>query len=307
VTEPRNTAVPPDPGTDWERMALQIEGRLPDGAGYLDGLSDEDLAIFADAAAATRELEAEDAGVLPLRRPARRSPWLDRRWMAAAAVIAAIALVPLATRGMRGGAVRGPSEAVAMLDQPAAGLPAGYDERPWGTTRGGRPTGTDERADNARAARLGAYGVDLELAVRARDAEQTRLLVGRIVSELGEVTGGSSVAGLFTGVAERAGAPPAELLSDVEEANEAAAGFVDGARYALGAWAEAARFAAMRQDAAFFQSARTRRTLAKAEEVLAEDEQARTALTAIRAASGSDAPDWARLQEAVNELLRAIA
>ncbi|HLM69081.1 MAG TPA: hypothetical protein VK358_16195, partial [Longimicrobium sp.] len=182
--DPAWSAAPMD-GADPQRLAALLDERLS-GAERDELLarladSDEDLALFAEAAAVQRELEEEDEaasvpGVLPLRPAARPARGLNRRWLAAAAVVAGLALVPLAWRATQDGAVREPAQAVAMLEDRAGGLPADWDVRPWSGTRGGG----DNPADDALSVQVGAYVVDLDLAVRARDAGATRMLSQRI-------------------------------------------------------------------------------------------------------------------------------
>lgn len=350
VTSPRNdrpwAAAPPDRRSLQEEMAIQIERGRPDGAAFLDGLSDEDLADFAMAAQVQAELEAqegvavpvaddaadapdppsvaagvddaatsdpgagdpplsaEEPGVIPLRRPERAPRRLDPRWVAVAAVLAGVMLVPFALRTVRGGAVTAPSQAVAMLENPAAGVPKGYeDNHPWDRTRGGGGPGTEERL----AVRLGAYMVDLELAVRARDAEQTRLLVGRINARAQDVNTGGLITNALQPVLRQAGGEPSAVLPELENASETATILLDPDWLALGAWAEAARFAAVRQDAEYFRNARTRRTLDRAEALVGDHEGARDAVAGIRAAFEADPPNWTALKTAVDALLRAVA
>jgi hypothetical protein len=62
VTEPTGPpprAAKPTEEPPLQRMATQIDHATPDGAAFLDGLSDDDLALFAEALAIQRELEAE--------------------------------------------------------------------------------------------------------------------------------------------------------------------------------------------------------------------------------------------------------
>lgn len=290
-------------------MAIQIERARPDGVEFLDGLSDDDFSEFTMAALIDAELRDQDAaaavpGVLPLRRPARPARMLNPRWAALAAVLAGVALIPFAWRGTQGGAVRVPSHAVAMLENPSAGLPEGWDEdRAWSPTRGSGEVTTDA----GLAVRTGAYMVDIEVAVHAGDAETTRLLAQRVAINLAEAnTLGTMAASDFNELAARAGTPAAELLPLVKDASDAAADAVNGDLYASGAWAEAARLAARRRDAAFFREARTRRTLARAEELFGDNASAQTAIATIRASLEAESLQWPELETATKDLLRAI-
>lgn len=332
MTTPRNDAPwaadPPKGRSLEEEMAIQLERGHADGAGFLDGLSDEDLAEFALALEVQAELEAQDAaaapkiqaadsapvahdaadpepGVIPLRRPERAPRRLSPRWVALAAVLAGVMLLPFAWRATQGGAVREPSQAVAMLENPEAGLPAGWDDnRPWSGTRGAcEPVVTEA----GRAVRLGAYMVNLELAVRARDAEQTRLFIGRAECLVQDVTAGGLLTPAFRQMKEQAGSDPSGLLPHVESANETAADLLDADWFALGAWAEAARLAAARQDAEFFRSTRTRRTLDRAAATAGGNDTARDAVAGMRTAAEADPPQWEALRTASANLLAAVA
>jgi hypothetical protein len=303
-----------------ERMAIQIERAQPDGAEFLDGLSDEDLGELAMAAAIEAELEEQDAaaevpGVLPLRRPARPARVLNPRWVALAAVLAGVALIPFAWRGTQGGGVRVPSHAVAMLENKAAGLPEGWtDSIAWSGPRGGSggsrteplPSSLDAVVERRRSVHLGAYLVDLDLAIRARDADQTRILADRAADLLNGVSGGGLAGSSFTQLASLAGGPPAEVLPDFREASESAALYVDKDLFALAAWAEAARLAAKRQDVAFFRETRTRRTLDGAKEIVGDNASAQAAIATIRAALEPESPQWTELETATADLLKAI-
>jgi hypothetical protein len=310
--DPPWSAAPPDAGRSLEeRMAMQIERGQPDGAEFLDSLSDDDLAEFSMALSIDAELKAEDEaaaaaaepGVLPLRRPARPARVLDRRVALLAAVLAGVTLLPLAWRASQPGAVRYPSEAVAMLEQPAAGLPADFDTRAWSPTRSRGEVVTEE----GRPVRLGVYGVDLEVAIRAGDAANTQILAMQIAALLTDAhAGGTAAARYFNPIVARPNAPAAELLPILKEANRAAANAIDPDRYALGAWAEAALLAIARRDAGFFREARTRRTLDRAEDLVDDDAEARTAIHAIRASLESESLQWPELEKAMKTLLGSI-
>ena len=317
---------------------MHIDRGRPDGAAFLDGLSDEDLADFALALQVQAELEAQDGvvrapeadddptplrvhrgeidpdvearnppdagpGVIPLHRPGRGPRRLRPRWRAGAALLAGVLLVPFALRTTRG-AVKTPSQAVAMLGDPAAGLPAGWEDNVvWRQTRGDCGVVTEA----GRPARLGAYMVQLELAVRARNADQTRLLVARADCLLAEVDAGVLVSSSLRPLAEQPGGDPAALLPHVRDANELAGDVLDGGRFALGAWAEAARLAVARRDADFFRNARSRGTLNGADAVVGDDEAARAAVAGMRTSVQTDPPDWDGLRRASDTLLAAVA
>lgn len=323
TNEPAPSAAPMD-GADPARLAALLDGRL--SGAERDALlarladDDEDLAIFAEAAAIQRELEAEDDGdaedaedtdppvpdprVIPLRRPeARPARGLDRRWMAAAAVLVGFAITPFAWRAAQGGALPEPRQVVAMMETPSRGLPGGWDTRPWPTSRGGG----DGLSDDARAVRAGAYMVDLELAIRARDAAATRQLVADAQALMQNGSMGGMVSSSLAPIAAGAGGDPSELVPQLNEASATAAGLLDGERLALGAWLEAARVAAVHEDAQFFREARSRRTLSRADALVGDNEQARAALAGIRASLDSDPLAWPELGSRLDALMYAVA
>jgi hypothetical protein len=289
-----------------ERMAAQIDGTLADGVSFLDGLADDDLAVFAEAAAIERELEEEDraAGIIPLhRRPAsapKPARWRDVRVLAVAALVASVAVgTSLWTSGGRG--VREASQAVALLDR--RDLPAGYDaDRPQMTaTR----SGNNGLSEQQRSAQVGVYLVDLELAIRGGPAEARARLAGRAAT-LMEPHSGLAVSG-FAALGTSTERDTTVLLAELRSLGEAATEFLDADRVALGAWAEAARFAAADRDATFVRASATAATLDRAETLLAEDAAARAALVRIRQALQPESPDWASLRQAVDAFIQAIA
>lgn len=315
---------------DENDLARFIDGTLSDeeraGAVAHLSASEADAELLADAAYLLRDLEAaegapaqggaesghphtddadtgRDPKVVPLRPPSTERRWrrAPARWLALAAVLAGVLLVPLALSR------RGPADAgefAALLASRQAGLPAGWtDERPWRVTRGGAG---DPLTEEARAARLGALHVDLELAAAGRDAEQTQLLAAQIEQMLGAVPGSGTVVPTYRQIAARAGQPPENVEDLLEEGRETVAMFVDEELFRLGAWAEAARIAARSRDAAFFRARASRKMLDRAAEMPALDQESRASVEAIRAAAREDPPDWTALAAHTNQLLGQI-
>lgn len=284
---------------DPERIAALLDGRLDpaERAGVLERLagSEEALGAFADAAAVARELEAEDAasGVVPLRPRSVRPAW-PRPWLAAAAAVAALVLLPLGVWLSRPAGVASPAAVVAMLEAPAADLPEEWDVRPWPARRGA--------VDGAGAARLGVFLVDLEVAARSRDSA-VAVLAGRVALLLDAVPGGGTTADVYRGIAARAGAPFAELEPALREGADGVASLVDREMLAVGAWAEGALLAALREDAAFFRARGSRRMMDVAERRLAGDAAALDALARLRAALDADAPDWSEVRSGAEGVL----
>lgn len=325
-----------EPKIDSERLGALLDGRLQgrDRAELLARLeqSDEDYEVFADAASLLAELEEEavvapapvaggaaaappvavvEEGVIPLRPrgSGRMAPRPLVRWLALAAAVAAVALTPVLWSRLRAPEPADPARLVAILNEPDAGLPAGWiNSRPWGTTRGlGDPLTLE-----ARSVRLGALLVDLELAVRAREAEGTSRLAGEVVGLLqgGRDGEGVRASGLVTAVyddiASRAGETPETLDEPLAEGRAAVMALTEAEHVRLGAWVEAARIAAVRRDAEFFRSRDTRAALDHAAELLAANEPAQAAVERIRAAVRAEgAPEWRALAGHLDEVLRA--
>lgn len=288
---------------DAERLAALLDGRL--GPAERDALlarvagDDDALGALADAAAVSRELEAENAasGVVPLR-PRRARPAWPRPWLAAAAAVAALVLLPLGVWLARPAGVLGPAAVVAMLESPAAGVAADLDSRPWPARRGG--------VEGAGAARLGVFLVDLEVAARSRDSA-VAVFAGRVALMLDEVPGGGTTADVYRGIAARAGAPFAELEPLLRDGAEGVAALADPELLAIGAWAEGARIAALREDAAFFRARGSRRMMDIVERGLAGDAAALGALARLRAALDADAPDWSEARSGAEGVLGVVA
>ena len=244
-----------DPSLDPETLAALLDGRLDDAsrAALLARLADDDeaRAVLADAAAVLGELEGvsgeaegvkpRPAALEPVRLPSVRARW-PRRWLAAAAVLVAVALVPAVWLARGGGAADPVGRSVAMLDGNGA-LPPGWADAPWPATRSAVGPLTEE----SRAGRLGVRLAQLELALAVGDPAGPAL-AGEIAVLLDGVPAAGPVADRYRQIAGEGGASEAAL----REGRRAVAGVVDRAPLELGAWAAAARVAAGRGDAGFF-------------------------------------------------------
>lgn len=316
MTEPRldPQRIATEPRLDPQRVAALLDGRLPEReraeALAQVAASDADQELLADAAAVLAELEGEDEGpretdgVTPLRPPGsvsrRRRP--SPGWLALAAVVAGLlALSPTLLSLRDAGPDADPARLAARLAAPGSPLPEGWTEqRPWSATRGGG----ERLSPDARGVRLGVLLMDLEIAVRARQAAPTALLAAQAGALLAGVSGSGMAAAELVRIHDAAGGPPEALEAPLDRAREGAAGLVGEDPVRLGSWAEAARLAADRGDTAFFRSRDTRRTLEWAAELKFLEDDARAAVEEVRSAAGGDAPDIARLRRALDELLR---
>lgn len=318
------------PDLDNNDLARFADGRMPEEernatVAHL-AASEEEAALLADVAYMLADLDPEggvivdeeddadavplytgvgtdaDSKVVPIHPPSTRRGWrrAPARWMALAAMVAGVLLVPLALS--RSGS-SGSNDFAALLERREDGLPVGWTNTPpWNVTRGPG----DVAAENALAVRAGALNVQLDLAIAGRQAEQTDILAGQIASLLDNAswTGLGLVASSYRDIGRRASAPPEELAPLLAQARESLADALDADHFSLGAWLEAARLAANSRDAAFFHRRASRKMLDRAALLLAADDQARATLEAIRTAARAEPPDWPVLETQTRELLR---
>jgi hypothetical protein len=289
-----------------ERLAALLDGRLDADAhaGVLSRLAtdDEALAAYAEAAAVTRALEEEDAaaGVTPLRSAARAaSPFSGaRRWGAIAAVVAAVALAPLAWNRMQPPGLQTPGALAERLATTSTALPVDFERSPWGSTR----SASDPMTPRARAVRIGARLVELELALRGQDPAAART-AAQVAILLGELPGSGLAASIFRDIQARAGAPWPELEPSMEQGSEAAAALAGEDDVRLGAWLQAARIAAERQEIDFFRTRAAEAALRR----LQDDPATQPAADRVRTVTRSEgAPDWAALAEASSAALAQL-
>lgn len=245
----------------------------------------------ADAETAARE----DGGVIPIESWRRTSA---RPWLVYGAMAAALAGIGIATALLRHSSDDGlhPGSAVAMLERRATpGLAEGW-ESPWPTTRGG-----NNSVDNQGVVRIGTRLFDLALAAQVSDTAAARRLGGQVVTLLENQNGGSLASPSFAKIA--AGDRDVNGLLARGEADLRE--LVDGTWLDLGIWAEAARTAAVRQDAAFFRSPTGERVLARAETAPEADASSRNAIRTVRAAlPAGGRVDWDALEESLRQLMR---
>ncbi len=301
-----------DPGIDAEKLAALMDGRLDERerAELLARLasSEDALEIYADATAALREAEAGEAKVLPLTPPARRAErWRTpaRRWLAAAAILAGVAVGgPLLWTRVRSPVGEEPGRSFAPLVGDGIGLPAGWDESPWTTVRGGGVA--EPLTPTARAARVGARIVDLEIAVWSRDTAAPRL-ASEVAALLEGVPAGAPVATMYRVLAQRAGRSPEELEPLLERGRLAASKLVGADVFRLAAWAEAGRVAAARRSAEFFRTRESRLLLEWASRLPSLPDAAGPVVRRLQGElPPGDPPDWGALEHDVTELLRVL-
>jgi hypothetical protein len=288
--------------------------------------SDDDADVLGDAAYLLREAEEEggpaddgteahhplrddketgqDPKVVPLRPPSTgrtRPRRLPVRWLALAAMVAGVLLVPLALSRSNS---RAPGDFAVLLANRDGGLPEDWAKRNrWSVTRGGGETAV---ADNALSARLGALQVALEVAAAGGQEEEIGLLTGDIVSGLNNVAGAGPVVAAYDDIGSRAGEPADSLAAPLADARESLAMFMEEDYFNLGAWAEAAAIAVQRRDAAFFHAPASRKMLNRAASLSSIDQEARRAIDGIRASTREGEVDWVALKSNTSALLASI-
>lgn len=240
-----------------------------------------DPVISAKPTETARALEPD--GVIRLR--PRRSVWTSpaTRWLAAAAVLVAVAVPVMRLRG-GADAWRDSRKVVALASVET--LPSDREmTRPWIRVRG---VDTDAPRRGA-SAKVGTLHADLEVVANARgprDAAAVRDLASQAAGAAKSIneTGVEEVEAEYRSVESSATASRSQLLSDLNAAGQAATQFLDPDYFALGAWTEAARFAASERTAKFFSPRNTRRPLERAEALEGLSNEARDAVRAIRSA-----------------------
>ena len=293
------TSAPP---VDPERIAALIDGRLDadQRAALLAELdaSPEAFEAFSDAVAALRDIDgdrpASIGGGTP---PSGRAPRPFRSYappIALAAVILIAVALPLA-RSMRGGQLDEP-RALAALVQPTDGSAIA----PWSELRGSG----DALSPRARAVRIGARIVELELLVRSRDTSAARVAL-QVAALLDGIPAGGVAASAYRSLAVTGtGAQSPAALGEAASFAEQVAGRPE---VRAGAWLQAARVAAGQRNEAFFQSSRTRdaeRAISSLENLPASARAALAELTRLLAVSPRD---WPAVENALSVLLREVA
>ena len=320
---------------DAERLAAYLDGRLP-AAARADVLrtvaeNDEDALVLADVLAIQADLELEpdvvrdfeaEAAPEPECEPvlvaeptepvaptspdstpvisldeARRTrrPGARTQLWAAAAVIAALAVsIPLLRQ--RGGPGAGVELVATLAAEGTRGLPEKWNEygSAYTVTRGGGGPAPDE----VTAARAGADLVDLELAVRGRQREQTQLYALSLQSA-------SVDSAALAELDRRAGSEPEALLPSVARIREDVVRRHPQEHVFVGGWAEGARIAARVRNEGYFSAKETRRAL-KTAQALELTDAGRASLAKLETLVPAPGRDWAALEEAATGLLHEM-
>lgn len=291
---------------DPEMLAALLDGRL-EGARReeaLAALASDEAAYeaYVDAVAVTLELKAaEEAAIRPIRTavPSWRRPGAQRFLIAAG--LAALLILPWAVYRAQ---APDPSHLwmVEALNGYRTGVPEGWDPAPWGARRSVDGSLTPE----ARAVRVGAALVDLELAARAGDSERVRTIAGEVARLLDALPAAGPAAGIYRTIADRSGSGYQELAPLLDRGRGSAFLLLEEERVRIGAWTEAARIAAARRADGFFSTDGSRSMLQRLGSDPIIPEPARAAATRASAALAGTPPDWVTLESALAELLALL-
>jgi hypothetical protein len=299
-----NLSRDPDPDA-WpidvtpERLALLLDGRLPaeERERLLAALAHdpEMLAVLADASAA---LATPGGAITSRSEPWRVPPGL---WVALAAGIVAVVAVPLGVQRWQDARVEPQAAAdpvasyVAMLDG-ARSAPA-LELAPWSATRSIRgPTPV-----SALPWRIGARFVDLEIAVSARDSATSVRVATEVASLLEEAGVAAPTRAVFLDTAAMVREAAGAWRSQARRARADAVRSIGDDAVSGGAWIEAARYAAVRRDAAFFGAGRSRAAVGDLRRRGVLDAPA--AALVLAAGARSSAADWVRLEALLREAI----
>lgn len=298
---------PNDSRIDPERLAALLDGKLT--AGEREEIlaqlaaSPDDLEVLADVDAAMASQPEPGTSTAspekPISRgtPAWRRP--PREWLAIAAVIAGLSVLPTVVSRYR--ARDDPSEFVRFLTSENRTFPRGWDFAPWGATR----SPGDVASLNALAWRVGARVADLQVAVVGQDTSVAPL-AEQVASLLSEVPAAGAAIDGYRQVAANARGPRDRLTTSVRNARRSLRGVLDDELVVLGAWSEVARLAAAHRDAGFFASSAGTRLL----DDLAQRSDVPPTVASAGARARADIAnpprlDWDALSQHLSELLAA--
>jgi hypothetical protein len=311
-----------EPRHDDERLAALLEGRLEgperdELLAYLATTEDEDFHVFAKTAAVLREMEEEEdqpaqtrhAGeqvahspvrqTLPPSARAGRRRWRALRVIVPPVLAGLVVLVTFTTTRSRAANLGNPIALAESLEGAQQGLPPGWTDTPLST---GGMRGEDERD----AVQAGALLMQLAVSIQAQDSVRIATLAEQVRSRFDRRAVPSSP---IVQIRNRAGEPGDTLLPLLEQATKRLERLGRDDVH-LGAWTEAARLAAAREDVEFFRSdrRRTRTMLQRADDITRGDATGQNAVREIRTLlAGDREPEWDALSTQLRSLMNAIA
>jgi hypothetical protein len=300
-----------EPKQDDERLAALLEGRVQGGQRE-DMLAhiaaaDDDYEVFAGTAGVLRALEEEDARagrrvpIHSMRKGGWRAPGMRTTALVTGTLVLLLAL-GLALRARDPSLGRTPQQLALAAVPDGQGLPVGWNP----PTPSGGVRGAGRSADRgARAVLAGAMLVDLSVAVRARDTERIPMLAERLNRHADRGVGGTAL----RRIAAQPGAPADSLNALLDQAADRLADRWERKPLQVGAWLEAARLAARRQDSTFFQDGASDGMLRRAKRLARGDQAALAAVKGVDAAlpTGGTPPRWDALEESLRRLLSELS
>jgi hypothetical protein len=302
----QGTGKPLDP----ERLAALIDGRLSEAerSELLASINESDEAFdilveasaIAPAAVAPLQLERTDA---PTQSSTAAKPRRTSRWLAVAAGIAGIALVPWGWNAIQGGRAADLSRFASALAPMPQQFETAISSRPWSDNRG-----PSLRA-GARAARVGVYVTDIELASRLSGGPNATLtpLATRLITDLIALLEASPNGGAAAQAYKAVRDNPSDTLREARARNARAGALaVDPPNVELGAWTEAALVAATARDSSFFATREATDFLARTAASADATEGARNAARDVQAAKTAAPIQWPELEDRVRRLLKEI-
>lgn len=287
------------PDVDAQKIAALIEGRLP---------PDERERVLAaiDESPELREAYADALAALGAMTPAptrriERSRYVPRltplQWLeVAAAAAVVIAITPALVRRLASPTVPDATRLIASVslsDSVASDL---LSQPIWGATRG---DGEGNLAPDARAIRLGAAIASYELRQRRSDSAAAGSAM-EVAALLETYPGGSVAANAYRALATKA---PSE--ADVDSAAALAEQLAGEQAVRLGAWLQAARFAAAARDTTWF-AGKGPEAASKAAITMDDRADTEAAVRQFEKIASERPHDFNALSTAIDDLLRLL-
>jgi len=242
---------------------------------------------------------ARSRGVEPekVAKPRRSGLWREIV-IGLAAVLAIAAALEFSKRSRSKDEMPAVERIVAVLPAGATAAPE-WRTRPWTEFRGsGQPI-----SKRGRAIRVGALITELEAFALSDDSTAAKI-AAQVSALLDEYPAGGAVGHVYRVLADSQTYRDRTKRMEAARAAETLAGPTD---VRLGAWLEAGRIAAARNDTAFFSRPDTWSSLWVARTAAAEDANTRASVTVLSAYIAEPPRDSRRIAIALDALLRALA
>jgi hypothetical protein len=229
----------------------------------------------------------------------RRQPGLGGQLLIAVAAVVVIAAAYLFATRSRG------EEELTAVDRIASALPADaatsreWRLRPWPQF----PVPSHPLSSRGRAVRVGALIIELEALAKSGDSTAARV-AGQVSTLLEEMPNGAVAGAAYHALAGAEAVVDTLKRAEAARAVEALAGAPD---VRLGAWLEAGRIAAARNDTAFFSRSDTWLTLWNARLAVGDDANSRASVSVLSSYIATPPRDSRRILIALDAVLRALA